>query len=90
MTDVPTYEEKKILLTLVNCGRGRELFRPPTYNVFLILVPFPHVIFIPPMHRTQLHLHVALTRSFVNFQKVFLSPSSRHAARLLPCGKVRH
>ena len=57
---------------------------PPTlYNAFLIVVPFPRVSFIPPMHRTHLHLHAALTRSLVTFQKVglFLSPSSRHAAR---------
>jgi len=32
MTDVPTYEKKLLPITVARYGRGRELFRPPTYN----------------------------------------------------------
>jgi hypothetical protein len=66
---------------------------PPTlFNAFLIVVPFPLVSFIPPMYRTHFHVHVSLTSRQFTVQGVglFLSPSSRHAARKTHCGKVRH
>ena len=34
MTDVPTQEKKNLADSIAIYGRGRELFRPPTYSLY--------------------------------------------------------